>query len=344
MTRFQKRNLVVLCTLALAISWGLAQCLFAGTLRAHVNIPHFAAQSYAGAFAEGDLVTDYVVVLGDTVAYPPATYAQTLGTLVNRKATVGAYLSSALVREQKDMRFYPAECLGPKLFADSDYAVAKLQPTDEPGKRLDYSNPTTRAKLIRHTVDEAVARGRPILFSDNWAHPAHWPGYTPWPATIGYMAELRKTLNDRGIKLYVNVALAPGAVPGEDVWQLSQSCDGVALEMALLPQVAKDPDKLAAAVTQYQMLASASVRVVLIPIGGDDESRFLAGLAVVLDGPLVAYPFWKPAAEWFDWPDKLGKPTGEIEQEGATVWRRFEHGRVSLDCKARTVTVNGADR
>lgn len=330
--------LVVFGLALLAVSDTRCNATFAGTLRAHVNTPHYASESYAGSFSPGDLVTDYAVVLGEKVEYPPATYAQTLATLTRAKANVGAYLSSALVRDLKDMRSYPAECLSPKLFTDSDYAAQKLQPTDEPGRRLDIANPVTRAKLVKATVDEAVARGRGILFSDNWAHPAHWVGYVPWATSIAYMRDLRTELNARGVKLFVNVALAPGLVSGEDVWQLSQSADGVALEMALLPEVAKDPDKLAAAVTQYKMLAGLTV--VLIPIGGDDEAKFLAGFAMMFDGPLVAYPFWKPAPEWQGWRDKLGEPLGDAEQVGTVLGRRFQRGKVIVDCAGRTVAVN----
>jgi hypothetical protein len=292
-------------------------------------------------------VTDLAVIVGPDVKDPAATYNEALSVCAATSPVtpVGSYLSSRMVRPRTQLRHYPAECIDPRYFGPDELMAASFKPRDEPGEFVDYRQPVARAKLVRLITNEAVRRRRPILFTDNWVHPVHWPGFPgEWATTIEYMTSLRSSLNAQRVRLFVNVALAPGEVPDADVKNLAHAADGISLEMGLLPQVAKDPDKLAKAVTQYKSLLSRGAVVVLVPPGDDDaECRFLAGLAMVLDGPLVAFPFYRANPEWQFWPDEFGRPLtgklGAIQQEATVLSRRFERAYVTVDCAARTVKI-----
>lgn len=294
---------------------------------AHVNVDqHVANPLNARNIAPGAVVTD---LIADTKANYDAARAVVPGA--------GQYISCYFARAAKDDTSYPRRCL-PLVFAEREYR-GDTPAGEPPGRTVDYSQPAARAELIRLLVAEAVAGGRPILFTDNWAHDSAFGGqFIPWAVTADYMRDLTAALNAKGIRSYVNVAVSIGAVPDTDVELLAKACDGVTLEMPLLPAVAQDPAMLAHAVAQYRILTSRGVDVILIPMPGGDEAeaRFLAGLAMLCDVK-VARPFWQAPQPWEAWPAKYGEPKGDVQQKGTTLSRRFAKGTLTIDCAKRVV-------
>ncbi len=319
------------------------------SLKSHSNLQHYAEGYFTHSperVAFDSLITDFQVVLGPDITNPARVYNDSLANIqnINPALTIGTYLSSRMVREQEHIRFYPIECLNPRYFSQSEFMPADFKPQGEPGEFVDYRQPVAKSKLITLLTNEAVRRKKPILYTDNWVHSISLPNFIPWKTTVEFMADLRNSLKAYDIKLYANIALPIGAVPDADIVSLASSTDGISLEMAIWPTISSDPALLTRALAQYKILKDKKVATVMLPLGNEDEAKFQAAFAMIIDHPLVNSPFWKANPEWHLWPDKFGHPRpsalgGDIVQIGTKLSRKFERGTIALDGTSRTVTV-----
>jgi hypothetical protein len=331
-----------------------------GVMGCYVNVPA-DADGYAVVFPERfagcRLVADLFVSPADAAA--PARLSAAMAAIREAapQATVGTYLSSCLVGPGgAEASFHPTGRLSLVGLDPGDFASGS---TDT---RINLSVPAARAKMVDLTVAEVLRRRSRLLFSDNWANPAHaGPGQLPpWEDSLAYMRDLSAALHQHDVRIIANVAMAPGLVPRVDVAGLAASgVDGVALELSLLPSVASDPARLELAVDSYAALLDSGVAVILLPVvpdpvpGADVEAQlvaieaegeFLAGLALVLETsgriPWVSHPFYRPLPPWYRRAVALGDPRGPLtSRDQGVLSRRFERGTVLVDCRARTVLV-----
>jgi hypothetical protein len=309
-----------------------------GYLRALLNVNQ-AVPAYAGFLGPEVLVTDLAYWSG--IHSPLKNYDEAKAWLSSHvpAAQVGVYCSSRAIQPSSQQQCTPPNCLSSDLFAESELLPPQFL---DAGRRIvDYRQPAVRSKLIAAIVNDAKLYQTQWLFADNWSHPGLWTGYIAWPDTINYMRELHNGLAANGIGLICNVAIEPATAPPADLAALGAACDGVSLEMYALPAISRNPKGLASLVRGYQSLQASGCRVILIPDfsrgldSGLAEARFIAGLAMILDGPCAGCPFYVPQQDWFRWPTQLGRPTGTIQQNGTRLARSFENG---------TVEVNGATR
>ncbi len=182
------------------------------------------------------------------------------------------------------------------------------------------------------------------LFTDNWSHPSTWAGYIDWSDTIIYLKQLHTALAAQNIGLICNVAIDVSNVSTADLKSLGANCEAVSLEMSATAAATANAEALTKLVAGYQALQSTGCRVIFMPSfnqpqTADAESRFLAALAIILDNTWVAYPFWMPPQNWFDWPAQFGAPISGIRQEGTTLSRDCNNGTIKIDVSTREVTI-----
>jgi hypothetical protein len=312
-----------------------------GYLRALLNVNQ-ALPAYAGFLGPEVLITDLEYVNG--LNSPLKSYADAKAWLTAHypSALVGVYCSSCAVQPANQQQSSPPNCLPLELFADSELLPPQFL---NAGRRIvDYRQPSARSKLVAGIVNDAQLNQTQWLFADNWSHPSMFAGFIAWPDTINYMRELHSALATQGIGLICNVAIEPSSVPPADLAALGAACDGVSLEIYAPPAVTRDSKALARLVQGYQTLQAAGCRVILIPNfsrvdTGLAESRFAAGLAMILNGPWDSCPFFLPQQDWFRWPAQLGPPTSAIQQNGTRLWRYFLYGTIQINGLTRTITI-----
>ncbi len=323
------------------------------SLRTHTNVNQYAAAYFTSnpeRIASDSTIVDIVAEL----TYPDYATAwaatKSAALTANPSVVTGTYISSRLARADADLLFYPRECVPLSLFLESEYYAPAV---GETGQFIDYTQFSAQTKLLDYISSEASSRDEAILYTDNWVHPdTGGPGYIDWSDTMDYMSQLKDDVNATGTDLYVNVAMAIGStgISNTDIDLLALSCDGITLELALHENIATNSTWLANAVEDYTTLLDGGVVVIFIPVlfdaytqeEYDAEARFLAGWAMILDGPLVSYPFFYGNPEWHLWPSTYGSPTGPIVQDGTTVSREFGNYTFVLDGLNRELSINFA--
>jgi hypothetical protein len=354
MNLLSRRHLVVVCKVLVAFAVAVANLIgpatgkplpspqVSGYLRALLNVNQ-SVSAYAGFLGAEVLVTDLAYWSGANS--PLKSYADAKAWLSAHEpaAQVGVYCSSRAVLPTSQQQYTPPNCLPSDLFAESELLPPQFV---DAGRRIvDYRQPSVRSKLVAAIVNDAKLYQSQWLFADNWSHPGMWAGYIPWPDTINYMRELRSGLAAQGIGLICNVAIEPATAPPADLAALGASCDGVSLEMYALPVISRFPKGMTSLVKGYQALQASGCRVILIPDfsrgidSGLSESRFAAGLAMILDGPCAGCPFFVPPQDWFLWPTQLGRPTGPIQQSGTRLTRSFQYGSIEVNGATRATNV-----
>jgi hypothetical protein len=238
------------------------------------------------------------------------------------------------------------------------------------GYAPDYRKILVRQRLVQAIHDEAVWRkntyGVDLIFLDNWdckdlnANP-DWEG-TPIPleTSIIYLEELSAAIHKEGIRLCPNFNYAvrswdhsPTPATDLQISRIATACDAILFETPVsffqkfgpyltppAPMLTPTPDDVAEMIWRYEIFNRANCPVVMAP-PSIEEWKFCAGWALLLDGPLMAWPvFWQEMLDLGDAPAKLGKPIEPIAQGGITMSRRFEHGQVSVDFGSRISKVD----
>jgi len=292
-------------------------------------------------FSEG-LLTDLAYQYGQNTPIQNFNGVKTWFTSHFPTASLGVYCSSRAVAPASSQQFDPPSCLTSDQFAESEL----LPPTflNEGLRIVDYRQPAARAKLVAGLVQTAKSKQVKWLYADNWSHPGMWSGYISWADTMIYMKQLHTALAAQNIGLICNVAIDVSAVSTADLKSLGANCEGVSLEMAATPAATADATAITRLVAGYQALQSAGCRAILIPNYNQPqtaiaEARFMAALAVILDNTWVAYPFWMPPQDWFNWPGQFGAPSGSIRQGGTTLWRDCKNGTIKIDVVSRQITI-----
>jgi hypothetical protein len=259
-------------------------------------------------------------------------------------AVLPTYMSSRLARNTSDKLWYPGEAHDLEDFTEDQLMDAG--PTGETGEFVDYSQTVARGQLVDRLVQEADDRGQPVLYTDNWVDDNTLPGFTSTDVTIAFMAEVTTGLHGVSVDHWVNAAVSFGyeGVTDEDVAGYVAACDGITLETVMSEFVRSSTTRIGRWKTSLQAFISAGKVVVFIPTETDPtllaaQARFYAGLAIVLNGPVVSYPFFLPNPEWQLWPQTYGVPTGGIVQDGFKLTREFGEVTFVVDCSDQSVTI-----
>lgn len=331
-----------------------------GMLRVLTNATQ-AIVSYGTLLSDVALVSDLSLIHSLEDELPGVTYNEAYD-FARRLPTiplVGTYQSNSKVYIDEattgaPVSFPPSEFPAGIFAADEILEELPFEEGESTWYRADFTNPTVMAKMVRILTREMKLRNRRtgarIFFVDNFSHPSAGLAID-WADSLAYMQALRDAMHSIGFRLAVNIALAPG-VPGdyrEDFADLGAACDLVYFELPALEAIVEEEADLASLVLDYAAIIDGGAIPIMQTTGEDEEeytaeSAFIAGLAMILNGPFVAYPLFLPPEPWFRWPFTYKAPTGAIVQDGTELSRVFGNAiggsaTITVDCAARTVEI-----
>lgn len=269
-------------------------------------------------------------------------------------AVVGRYYSATTVRTDKP-QYFPHETAPGALFSGEDF-LAATWPRDKPRVFVNVTRAETRAKLIRHFVENTVAEGFRVIALDNLSQ-GHSPpvdsGLQRPAWDDGQLALLRDLLpaaHAAGLRVVANAAVDPGSR-----WAtFLPHVDGILFEMPMHPNVIRDPNGTAKELDAYRAALSAGKFVGLVPLGDNENERVVneelcaaAAMLVRKPGePIAVSPrSWKPVQRrWYTWPALFGEPRGEYRRDGDFFIREFANRRLTVDFVTKRVQIDAASR
>ncbi len=307
-------------------------------MRALVNL-----NGYVAGYSPPDvsLVTDFYVHTQQTGAL--AAHHQRVRYILktwSRDPLVGRYLS--LAHPEVECKRYPANGVR------SEWVPKKW--IRKNSNFVDISIPEAARAWADLTIAEAKHTDCPILFGDNVLHPGMAPKWVSWEDTCHFLGMVKEGVNEQGKLLVVNVAMAPYYATQNEINMLTPVVDGVCFETPFHPRARGNPDKTQRQINAYRTWLAAGKIVVWIAIDKTEtpdkyaETRMMAGFAMMVRQPgdslFLSWAFWRPAQDWFLWPEQMGKPLDDyVFVSDRKLLRRFEHGTMTVDTVARTVEI-----
>lgn len=303
--------------------------------------------------------TDVLAGTGELAT--PAAYRRTIAALRQSGAEIiGTYFQGGdCWAEAASEQGYPPRALSAAELVEPDQPSPFIGPSSFPGRvEIDFSQELVRQRWAERTAWHVGQRsGCNAVYIDGLALPWAGPQYSvasgrtvSWGERLDALQRLAGQLPD--MLIIANVA---GAIGGWSEAELQAFCDsrcaGLSIEQ---PLRWRDAAGLRRSAAQIRRLAECGKRVILIPTPGPGEDaaaeeQLLAALALLsrpaADSPVqVAATFWKPEAEWEQWPARLGPPRGEPYERtfaaysplaGLRVttafWRDFAGGSLALN-------------
>jgi hypothetical protein len=221
--------------------------------------------------------------------------------------------------------------------------------------RVDISRQANANQLCNAILEEFERRrdvyGLRVAKTDEWlcslwaAQGNDYP--IDFPAMMSFFDMVNGGLQQLGILHAANCSYWFGAaIADADILRVAKA-DALICEGATNPDYLSDATKLTEWLRRMNLVISAGCTPILLanvawtspgtwPDGYINDDRFLAGLAMVLDKPLISYPIYFPRFEWLEWPKQYGAPTGPLVQNGTILTRTFDNGTITVDCVART--------
>lgn len=310
-------------------------------LRCIVNLNEHARSYPLNQWAIVPLVTDFSVFL-ESGPNADLVYQEVQELLKrhNPKAPVGTYISGG--RVEPVIKQYPPEAI-----REDGIPENWRRPSTD---RVDLANPEAADRFAQLIIDACQGRKGQIVFLDNVVHPSELPGWFPWNATCRFLRLVQRGVHGADKLLIANIAGKPWGMSDEDARLLGDAVDGMSFEMPFHQYARGNRERTEGEIRALRTWLSQGKVVVLIPVvgstateeEGDREARLIAAFAMLIrnrgDRLFVAWPFWKPVADWADWPKRLGEPAGEWEFEADGVLsRRFQGGTLRVDVLKREV-------
>ena len=151
------------------------------------------------------------------------------------------------------------------------------------------------------------------VMTDDWALGNATTGESA-STYIAYETAITTALNDDGLTHILNCGLTPGAaentggMPGWTDWHnIINHCDGLVFEHPCDPDIVTTSAAVTRLIGFYEACSLEDVCAIMLPANDpdpdvrNDNIRFLAALATVLEGPLVAVSAAGDDASWKTW-------------------------------------------
>lgn len=260
-------------------------------------------------------------------------------------------LSGGNARKREHMVSYPNEAIPYEDMPFASYIEPYYDETRYP--MVNLGSPTARALFADLIVEEALARGLPVIHLDNFRHPNSGGTFWDWSVSMDFLNQIHTRLHDAGMHVIVNTAVSPFAMSQDDIASFADHTDGMTFEMGFNFALTRlDPAKMRAEIDVYRYwldrgkLVSVVSRFEPQATGTDatdaiqtkrDQQRCLAAIVMMMrrpgDAMFVSRSFWQRPDDWLDWPARLGAPLNEYQIVGnpPIMTRSFQHGTMTLN-------------
>lgn len=328
-------------------------------LRAHSNfsayaVPNPGPDGWLGysldRWVNDPLVTDVNIdrTVSNAEKHLDAVYTEFKNN--NPSAIVGTYISGMDCRKVADRRKFPTESIDydsipPNLFLSSYNDTTKRA-------TIDLNNQEAMDLMVKKITTLIKNRNKQLLLMDNISHPMQNSHGPTWAITCKYLKNIKKELNNSGIRLMTNVAFLIQELNQTDIDLFKDSVDGFTLEQPFHDSIVSNPTVFGNGIGIYRQFLDAGKAIVIYPIlsGTPTEeqntkySMFVAAMAMIIRNNnhrlFVSSPFFKPLPAWYNWPAQAGPPTGDYVYNYPTIERKFTNFNISINIKTKDVTIS----